>query len=362
MVSLEKISRDIFMPRLKLFLALSALLLSTLACVTILGEGANAESESASVESEPQFELPATPSAPVEGVSCPLITEQIVEANTPVDLSNDLTKDFNNASSDEEETTYLVTYFVTGDEINNPYYESAPADLQDEQDDTATHQALWDYFTALIPLEYRPTLAEFSIMTDGTDNVLAAVAQTYDDPNRWALEVDIADTSDYYYLTFTLIHEFAHLFTLAPDQVTPSLAIFDNPDDNDLYLQEVAACPTFFPGEGCSNPDSYINAFYEEFWTDIYDEWNEINLIEDEDQYYEALDEFYYQYEDQFLTDYSVTHPAEDIAEAFGFFVFAEQPNGDTVAEQKILFFYRYPELVQLRTEIRSNLCLHFPE
>jgi hypothetical protein len=361
MVSLEKISRDIFMPRLRLFLALSALLLSTLACVTILGESPNSEGESSS-ESEPQFGLPATPSAPVEAASCPVITEQIVSANTPLDLSNDLAKDFNNGSSDEEETKYLVTYLVSGNEINNPYYESVPADLQDEQDDTAAHQAIWDYFTALIPIEYRPTLAEFSIMTDGTDNILAAVAQTYDDPTRWGLEVDIADTNDYYYLTFTLVHEFAHLFTLAPDQVTPSIAIFNNPEDNDLYMDEVAACPTFFPGEGCSNPDSYINAFYEEFWTGIYDEWNEINLIEDEDQYYEALDEFYYQYEDQFLTDYSVTHPAEDIAEAFGFFVFAEQPAGDTIAEQKILFFYRYPELVQLRSEILSNLCVNFPQ
>jgi hypothetical protein len=360
MVSLEKFFRDIDMPRLNLLLALSALLFSTLACVTVLGEGANTEGESASFESEPPVDLPAAPSDTT--ASCPIITQQIVDANTSIDLSNDLAKDFNNAPSDGEETTYLVTYLVSGNEIKDPYYESVPADLQDEQDDTAAHQKIWEYFTTLIPLEYRPTLAEFSIMTDGTDNVLAAVAQTYDDPNLWALEVDIADTSDYYYLTFTLVHEYAHLMTLAPDQVTPSLAIFNNPEDNDIYLDEISACSTFFPGEGCSNPDSYINAFYEEFWTDIYDEWNEINLIEDEDQYYEALDEFYYQYEDQFLTDYSVTHPAEDIAEAFGFFVFAEQPAGNTIAEQKILFFYRYPELIQLRSEILSSLCSNFPE
>lgn len=296
-----------------------------------------------------------------EAASCPIITEQIVSMNSPVNLSNDLAKDFNESSA-EDETTYLVTYVVSGNEIQDPYYEDVPASLQDEQDDTAAHQQIWDYFAALIPLEYRSMLAEFSIMTDGTDNILAAVAQTYDDPNLWGLEVDIADTSDYYYLSFTLVHEFAHLFTLGPDQVPPSIAIFNNPEDNDLYLQESSACTTFFPGEGCANPDSYMNAFYQEFWTGIYDEWNEINLIEDEDQYYEALDDFYYKYEDQFLTDYSVTHPAEDIAEAFGFFVFAEQPDGDTIAEQKILFFYQYPELVQLRSEILSNLCGNFPQ
>ena len=345
------------MPHSKFLLAFSILLLSSLACATLYGE----KSASTGMLVPDLDAPPSIVNSSGEAASCPIITEQIVSMNSPVDLSNDLAKDFNESSA-EDETTYLVTYIVSGDEIQDPYYEDVPASLQDEQDDTAAHQQIWDYFAALIPLEYRSTLAEFSIMTDGTDNILAAVAQTYDDPNLWGLEVDIADTSDYYYLSFTLVHEFAHLFTLGPDQVPPSIAIFNNPEDNDLYLQESSACTTFFPGEGCANPDSYMNAFYQEFWTGIYDEWNEINLIEDEDQYYEALDDFYYKYEDQFLTDYSVTHPAEDIAEAFGFFVFAEQPDGDTIAEQKILFFYQYPELVQLRSEILSNLCGNFPQ
>lgn len=345
------------MPHSKFLLAFSILLLSSLACATLYGE----KSASTGMLVPDLGAPPSIVNSSGEAASCPIITEQIVSMNSPVDLSNDLAKDFNESSA-EDETTYLVTYIVSGNEIQDPYYEDVPASLQDEQDDTAAHQQIWDYFAALIPLEYRSMLAEFSIMTDGTDNILAAVAQTYDDPNLWGLEVDIADTSDYYYLSFTLVHEFAHLFTLGPDQVPPSIAIFNNPEDNDLYLQESSACTTFFPGEGCANPDSYMNAFYQEFWTGIYDEWNEINLIEDEDQYYEALDDFYYKYEDQFLTDYSVTHPAEDIAEAFGFFVFAEQPDGDTIAEQKILFFYQYPELVQLRSEILSNLCGNFPQ
>jgi hypothetical protein len=349
------------MPRLRILFASFALLLSSLACVTLMGEDPAAVNDPGFVQ-QPDLIQPPTAVPVAEAASCPLITEQIVSQNSPADLSNQLDSDFNNSSEDEEETTYIVTYRVSGDEISDPYLGDVPANLQDEQDDTAAHQALWDYFTTLIPLQYRPTLAEFSVMTDGTDNVLAAVAQTYDDPNRWGLEVDIADTSDYYYLSFTLVHEYAHLMTLAPDQVTPSLAIFNNPDDNDIYLDEVSACSNFFPGEGCSNTDSYINAFYNEFWTGIYDEWNEINLEEDEDLYYEKLDEFYLKYEDQFLTDYSVTHPAEDIAEAFGFFVFAEKPAGDSIAEDKILFFYNYPELVQLRAEILSNLCANFPQ
>lgn len=348
------------MPRLKLIPALSALLFSTLACVTLLGGGATPE-DSPAVDPAPEADPPPTLVPSIEAASCPVVTDRIVSANTAAAHSDEFGRDFDE-ESDEEETTYLVTYLVSGDEIGEPYYETVPAEFEEQQRDAAAHRQLWDYYTALIPSAFRSTLAEFTIMTDGQDNVLAAVAQTYDDPARWGLEVDFADTADYYYLTFTLVHEFAHLLTLGPDQVPPSIAIFNNPEDNDIYLDEVSACPTFFPGEGCSNPDSYINAFYNEFWTDLYDEWNEINLEEDEDLYYEKLDAFYYKYEDQFLTDYAVTHPAEDIAEAFGFFVFAQEPDGDTVAERKVLFFYGYPELVQLRSEIVSNLCANFPQ
>jgi hypothetical protein len=344
------------MPRPKLILALAALLLSSLACVTLLGE-----------ESKPEVSPPIPdlqfPPTPVLLASCPVITDRIVDANTNIELASEFAKDFDEAEAEEEEdVTYLVTYLVSGEEIVEPFLEPVPADLKDEQEDTALHHRLWDYYTALIPSDQRATLAEFTVMTDGRENILAAVSQTYDDPNLWVLQVDIADSDDYFYLTFTLIHEFAHLLTLGPDQVPPSIAIFNNPEDNDLYLEEASACVTFFPGEGCSNPDSYINDFYEAFWADLYEEWNEINLIEDEDEYYEALDEFYFAYEDQFLTDYSVTHPAEDIAEAFGFFVFAAEPDGDSIAEQKVLFFYDYPELVELRERILANTCANFPQ
>ncbi|GMV35173.1 MAG: hypothetical protein DYG85_10830 [Chloroflexi bacterium CFX1] len=329
-------------------LALSALLFSTLACAALFGDETAGKGAG--------MVMPPTPT--LAAVSCPLITEEIVRLNAGAAESSD--EGFEAEGGEEEEAVYLATYPVSGDELGEPYFDSAPAELEDEQKDDAAHRRIWGYFTSLIPLEYRPTIAEYSIMTDGRENLLAAVAQTADDPNLWRLEVDIADTSDYYYLTFTLAHEFAHLFTLAPDQMPPSLAIFNNPEDNDIYLREVSACPTFFPGEGCSTPDSYINQFYERFWTDIYEEWNEINLIEDEDEYSGALDDFYYQYEDRFLTDYSATHPAEDIAEAFGFFIFTGQPDGDTVAEQKIRFFYEYPELTALRETMRRNVCLNF--
>ena len=261
-----------------------------------------------------------------------------------------------------DEERYLVTYQVIGNEIREPAYETVPANFKDEQEDKVTQKEIWDYFTALIPAEEREFVVEYSIITDGHDNLLSAVTQTYNDPSLWALEVDIADSNDYYNLTFTLIHEFGHLLTLNANQVPPSTDVFNNPDDNMLYRQEVSLCPNYFPGEGCSTPDSYINAFHQRFWTNLFDEWSVIDQIEDEVIYYEQLEQFYSQYQEQFVSEYATTSPAEDIAESWSHFVLAPRPQGATIAEQKILFFYEYPELVELREEILNRLCAAFPQ
>lgn len=293
---------------------------------------------------QPTDEVPET-------LSCPVLLADIMTA--ALEAGSDI---------EAQENQYIVTYTVDRDQIYDPYYEDVINDLQDEQDDSVSHEFVWDYFTALIPADERTFIAEYSITTDGVDNTLAAVTQTNNDPEKWVLEVDILDISDTYNLTFTLVHEFGHLLTLNAEQVPPNVRVFNNPDNTDIYESERAACPEYFPGEGCSAPSSYINAWYDQFWVDIYDEWDEINYIEDDDAYYEALDDFYYKYEDQFVTDYAVTTPEEDIAESWSFFVLAPKPTGNSIADHKVLFFYNYPELVQLREEILNNLCKAFPQ
>ena len=308
--------------------------------------------EEAAKESTPNTNNPVTENyEPATNNICPVITENILSAATQVE--DDLDTEY----GDEPENQYLVTYEISGNQIGHPVYESIFGNLQSYQDDTDTHQQIWEYFTSLIPADERTGLEEFMIVTDGESNELAAVAQTTYDPNLWALEVDIVDSGDKLNLTYTLIHEYAHLLTLGPDQVTPSVAIFNNPDDNDIYYAEASACPVYFPGEGCSQVYSYINAFFNQFWADIHEEWQDINLIEEDDTYYDALDDFYYKYEDRFVTDYAPTNPEEDIAEAFAFFVLSPRSNGNTIAEEKILFFYGYPELVGLRNEITNGIC-----
>ena len=55
-----------------------------------------------------------------------------------------------------------------------------------------------------------------------------------------------------------------------------------------------------------------------------------------------------------------MTAPKEDVAETWTYFVMTPQPGGDTLADQKIRFFYNYPELVDLRAQIRSQICKYY--
>jgi hypothetical protein len=255
----------------------------------------------------------------------------------------------------------LVTYRVNGDQLSDPTSETVPRDLRKYQKDFPVQREAWGLFTRLIPLNQRQMVREYAVVTDGPGQLLAGVEQTSDDPNAWVLGVDIADVPYTKNLVFTLLHEFGHLLTLNASQVPPDLKVFQHPDDDHIYFQAVATCPVYFPGEGCSLPDSYINTFYEHFWGDFYAEWQKIDDIVDEEKRQNRLDAFYRKYQDQFVDSYAVTSPAEDIAETWTFYVLSPKPQGDSIAEQKLLFFYEYPELVQLRAKILANLCTENP-
>lgn len=257
---------------------------------------------------------------------------------------------------------YLVYYDVSGDDIVSPEYESSISrEFLDEQMDVDRQQQAWEIFTHLIPPEDREMVVRFNVFTDGFENTLAAVDQERDDPTKWMIEFDIADLEDKDALLFTVIHEYAHLLTLNATQVIPDQEIVDDPLNYELQLEKAAACPNYFAGTGCSYPDSYIHAFYNRFWLDIAPEWEPINALyfdsERQLEYYSLLHEFYKAHPDQFVDDYSVTHPAEDIAESFTYFVFAPKPTGTSIKEQKIAFFYEYPELVELRESILAGAC-----
>lgn len=285
---------------------------------------------------------------------CPVAMAEVVQS-AKGDVYN-----INDTNYVEPKSYSLVTYLVNGEQITNPVFNSVPADLKDEQKDDVTQKEAWQIFTTLIPAKDRQMVSQYLVFTDGSEETLAAVEQNPDDLTSWVLEVDMADVDNKDELLFTLIHEYAHLLTLNASQVSVDEEVYSDPYNLSLLESKAAACPNYFDGGGCSLPNSYINVFYHRFWTDIAPEWQKIDALQynaDLNPYYAGLYQFYLSHKDQFVDDYSTTHPDEDIAESFAYFVFSPRPAGTLIRDQKILFFYEYPELVQLRQSILESAC-----
>ena len=196
---------------------------------------------------------------------------------------------------------------------------------------------IWTRFVELIPPDQRQMVQAFELLDEGYEG--AHVYPDERDPSKWTIGVGLGLGSD---LDFVLIHEFAHLLTLHAGQAPPDLG-------------SEAGCQTFFTGEGCALAQSTIARFVDRFWpADLQDQVFEIEAIEDEDRYLDALDRFYVARADDFVTDYAATNPGEDLAETFTAFVLADRPAGDSISDQKVQFLWEDARLVALRDQIRS--------
>ena len=213
-------------------------------------------------------------------------------------------------------------------------------------------QKIWNLFTSLIPEEQRKDIGEFYINSDGEGNILASVEISAKNPKKWAMYVDIADsfaadgTMNTLDLEQTLIHEFTHVMTLRQGQ----LRILGDGDTS------TSDCPTYDPGEGCALESAYIAKYYDKFWKDIAPAHPMSKEFASETEFEDAVYAFYQKYASNYVSDYAATNPAEDMAETFTHFVVNDKPVGKTIADQKVLFFWDYPELLALRTYIRNKL------
>jgi hypothetical protein len=222
-----------------------------------------------------------------------------------------------------DETSAVFT--VDGDEI---------AATSGDADAVAEGQAIWQRFVELIPEDQRSMLIGFEVIAERGGG--GYVYPDESDPTKWHMGISPGLGADE---DWVLIHEFAHLLTLQAKEVPPSL------DDG--------SCPTYHTGEGCSLKGSTMNEFVERFWPQS--QIDEIFTAQ-ENEDWEALERFYEEHQDDFVTDYATTNPAEDLAETFTVFVLNDRPTGDTVADQKVEFLWSDADLVELRAKIRAAL------
>jgi hypothetical protein len=93
---------------------------------------------------------------------------------------------------------------------------------------------------------------------------------------------------------------------------------------------------------------------------DIYDDWLETVYKADtntEEEFRQAVRQFYEKHSEDFAREYAATNIKEDLAVSFEHFVLEPKPSGNGLVEQKILFYYDFPELVALRQQMIQSIC-----
>jgi len=210
-------------------------------------------------------------------------------------------------------------------------------------------ETYWKQIYEVLPKEIMDKyVKELELITDGKENTLAGVKATDESNSSWNFGIDPADlpkgkiteNPDFMH---TLIHEFGHVVTLNNTQIEPSAADYQIGDDRYLTM------------EGLAFKKSYINQFVQKFWykDNRIDTWDEIQNIRNESHRLDHITIFYLNNKSAFFTEYAAESPEEDIAESWTFFILKEKPKNDhTELNKKILFFYQYEELVQMRSEI----------
>ncbi|WP_026593818.1 hypothetical protein [Bacillus sp. UNC437CL72CviS29] len=280
-------------------------------------------------------------------------------------------KEAQQKKNDDENYFFLASYYIDNEDIIDPYFEKldkkrlnkvfaddkeAKEEVIAQHEDMDYHDTLWEMYRTLIPAKYRESIKEFDIVTDGYDGVVAHVAPSMENQKEWVLSLDTLDSGiNIDEVMKTLIHETAHVLTLNDTQIPVDkkyIKAFEEDKDISSYKDK---CENLFLQEGCTKENSYINKFYESFWKQIENEWKEKEI----ETNLEAQIQFFKDKQDQFVSEYSTTNVAEDIADTFTAFILQDSKKvkeGTEMKYKKIAFFYQFPELVKMRTEVLSGL------
>lgn len=231
-------------------------------------------------------------------------------------------------------TTTTLAATTTTESITQYGAYVVQADLSLSPTPTALHQQLWELFRRVLGDAATAQYMEgFTVYYDPNRNADATLLDGQR-PGTRVLMVNARYADDLQRLTRTFIHEYGHIITLSGDQVTP----------------DSGGCGTTSVDEGCLSSNSYLNGFLNRFW------WTYGQEIFDALASPAGMEAFYNAHPTDFVTRYAATDPLEDIAETWAEFVITDAPAGATVAEQKILFLWSFPALVQLRDEIRARV------
>lgn len=234
-----------------------------------------------------------------------------------------------------------------------------PDYLKPYQENEALHRRIWDYSASIFPATSEVHTSYMVIQMSNHPGSFSAAVREQD--ATWWIYINLITFTSPSTVIESLTHEYGHILTLNKTQTINLPDEYGNLVNQEKFDNMRFRCNgRFFSGNRCAIEGSYLHDFGNLFWTgQLYDDWVTVFLQfdEEEDVYRSAINDFYLKYPDQFVSDYAPTNPVEDIAESWTEFILRTRPVGNSIADQKVLFFYEYPELVQTRSDILQGIC-----
>ena len=229
--------------------------------------------------------------------------------------------------------------------------------IKNNADKTLLASHNWNVFYNIFPKKItQKYIKKLVLFSDGEDEKTGALGALNKKNTEWQLVLDLADVNfktknkeRLHQSVYTLVHEFGHLLTLNNTQIKPTIK------------KEVEKNEPYLTIEGQALKESYMNLFVVRFWNgSLLNKWDHIQRKYCFTEQKSCIEQLYGLYQENytdFITDYAAESPEEDIVESWTAFVLQEKVlKPQTVAEQKMNFFYEFEELINYRKIIRKNI------
>ena len=215
------------------------------------------------------------------------------------------------------EETELQTFDVYANLLKTDYFSSI--------ENMNTYSDFWSDFSWIIPSKYRLDITKFRVY-EGSWMQAYMLMHDLDSANEWTFAVNSLGFTSAKSTVETYVHEFSHVLSLRKTQID--------------YYSDSDSCDGVYFDDVCVIKGSYLYDFYESFY--LNDPYPNNDLF--------------------FVSSYASNNTLEDFSESFMHFVFEPTPDSDSIRDDKVLFFYNYPEFIEMRNEILSRVIIWIPK
>lgn len=260
----------------------------------------------------------------VEHPNCETVEECAMLGNELIDEIEDHINLLNDpyVFHENRSTVNYITYDIDNDGIPHSPVIHNPLPFGEAED----FLEIWQLYANIVPDEYVNEVNRFRLFSDGEGSRVAYVSIS---PGDTLLAVDIRDIQNRSQLYRTLIHEFAHVYSLPIEDFT---------------------CPT--TQISCLKEDALLADYIERFWTQYGEDWYD-NTHKPMPQ----REAFYNNNFQDFYIPYQATNVKEDFAVTFVQFIIRPTPIDPVqLKDIKALSLYEHEELVRMRVDMLSNI------